>query len=83
MSSGSQEQNLLSVWGMKVVIDSQLSSISVLSTDLNRIQTPHRLFWVLEQIIPLQPVGQAAAAFKFESKFQLLLVICSGNLSTV
>ena len=34
---------LRSVWRMRVGIDSQLSSISALSTELKRILTPHRL----------------------------------------
>ena len=33
-----------SFWGIGVKIDSLLSSISAFSTDLKRIQTPHRLF---------------------------------------
>ena len=32
------------VWGMRVGINSLPSSISALSTDLKRIQTPHSLF---------------------------------------
>ena len=33
-------------WWIRVGINSQLSSISAFSTDLKRIQTPHRLFLV-------------------------------------
>ena len=41
-------------------MDLLLSSISAFATDLKRIQIPHRLLWVSEQIKPLQFVGQAA-----------------------
>ena len=43
-----QEVPLISVWWMRVGINSLLSSISAFSTDLKRIQTPHRLFWGFE-----------------------------------
>ena len=33
------------VWWIRVDINLELSSISSFSTDLNRIQTPHSLFW--------------------------------------
>ena len=54
---------------MRVGIDSPLSSISAVSTDLKRIQTRHRLFWDFGA-----GVGHAAE-FKFESKFEPLPVI--------
>ena len=60
---------------MQVGIDSPLSSISAFSSDLKRIQIPHRLYpGILEQIKALKSVGQAAE-FTFEP------CRSSGNLS--
>ena len=44
------------------------------STEFRRIQTLHSLLRDLEQIKPLQLVGQAAE-FNFESKFKPLSVV--------
>ena len=53
---------------MRVDINSQLSSISLFSTDLKRIQTPHSLFRDsgADKIF----TTSQAAEFKFESKFK-------------
>ena len=58
---------LLSVWGMRLGINSQLFSISEFSTDLKRMQTPHSLLRDFGADKTLQLVGQAAG-FKFEFK---------------
>ena len=62
---------------MRVGINSQLSSILVFSTDLKELSSKH---WQtiysgdLEQVKPLQIIGQAAE-FKFEFKFKSLQVM--------
>ena len=63
-----------SVWWGRVGINSPLFSIQEFSTDLKRIQSPHRLFQGFRADKPLQPIGQAAE-FKFESKFKPLQII--------
>ena len=64
------------VRGMRVNIVSVMSSISAFLTDLKREFKLHTVYFgTLEQIKPLQPVGQAAE-FKFESShFEPLPVI--------
>ena len=63
-----------SVWWMRVDIDSVLSSILAYSMDLNEFKLHTVYFGTLEQIKPLQPVGQAAE-FKFQFKFEPLQFI--------
>ena len=63
---------------MRVDIVSVLSSISAFLTNLKEFKLHTVYFGTSEQIKPLEPVGQAAE-FKFESKFEPLLV--NGNHS--
>ena len=57
------------VWGMRVVKDSPLASISASSKHLKRVQTPHSLLWDFWAEKPSSLVGQVAES-KFESKLE-------------
>ena len=70
------------VWWLRVGIDSQLSSISALSTDLKRTQTTNNYFWGFGANKTLQTIGQAAE-FKFEYKFVNLQVIWQSVLKAI
>ena len=65
----------MAVWWMWVDIDSMLSSISAFQMDLERIQTPHSLFWdswAEKTFYNLLFTDIQAAEIKFESNLASL-----------
>ena len=75
----------MAVWWMWVDIDSMLSSISAFQMDLERIQTPHSLFWdswAEKTFYNLLFTDIQAAEIKFESNLASLSpCLSSGNHS--
>ena len=67
-------QSVVSVWWMRVDIDSALSLISAFLTDLKEFKLHTVYSGTSEQIKPWQPVDKAAE-FKFESKCDSLQAI--------